>query len=348
MWLLNRAKNKNVGESNSNPASGSLSDSLLFSDDETENAAWESMRRNIKSTSFFPPSSTNANNLNFQHGPSKSASTDVGISTRNSGVSTQSMGVSATSSGVSTQNMGVSTKNSGVSTQNMGVSTKNSGVSTGVSTRSSGTSTKSFGASTNSSNQTKDTSDQSRPVEQASRTKHDIPIDISSLDEAVKTMNSFLSAQGNDGSADSMFLPTAFSSEVNGSSNVKKVSSVNVNGGAGNVTRNVSTVNKFGKTRFTEGRRRGKRIPDKNDENKREEITQENGNYQNKRRVAWSDGLNNENCIFDNRDREVENKTRDQIEKEERLKKKREEEELLKSMRLEQMRVREKRTEFRK
>ena len=308
------------------------------------------MRRNIKSTSFFPPSSTNANNLNFQHGSSKSASTDAGISTRNSGVSTQSMGVSTTSSGISTQNMGATTKNSGVSTQNIGVSTKNSGVSTGVSTRSSGTTTKSFGASTNSSNQTKDTSDQGRQYEQASRTKDDIPIDYSSLDEAVKTMNSFLSAQGNNGSADSLFLPTAFSTEVNGSSRITKISSENVNGagGAGNVTRNVSTVNKSGKTRFTEGRRRGKRTSDKNDENRSEEITQENGNYQNKSRVAWSDGLNNENCIFDNRDSKVENKTRDQIEKEERLKKKREEEELLKSMRLEQMRVREKRTEFRK
>ena len=314
------------------------------------------MRRNIKSTSFFPPSSTNANNLNFQYGPSKAVSTDIGISTRNSGVSTQSMGVSTTSSGVSTQNMGVSTKNfgvsTGVSTKNSGVSTgvstKNSGVSTGVSTRISGTSTKSFGASTDSSNQTTSTSDQSRPFEQACGTKDEIPIDISSLDKAVKTMNSYLSAQGNDGSADSLFLPTVFSSEVNGSSKIAKVSSENVNGGAGSVTRNVSSVNRPGKPRFTEGRRRGKRTPDKYDEKQREEITKENGNYKNNRRVAWSDGLNNDNCFVDNRDREVENKTRDQIEEEERLKKNREQEELLKSMRLEQMRVREKRTEFRK
>ena len=290
------------------------------------------MRRNIKSTSFFPPSSTNASNLNLQHGPSKAVTTDVGISTRNSGVSTQSMGVSTTSSGVSTQSMGVSTKNSGVST--------------GVSTRSSGTSTKSFGASTD---QTKGTSDQSRPFEQASRTtSDDFSIGISSLDAAVKTMSSFLSAQGNNGSADSMFLPTVFSNEVNGPSNVTKIPSENVNGGAGSVVRNVSSVNKPGKPRFTEGRRRGKRTPDKHDEKQREEITQENGNFKNNRRVAWSDGLNNDNCFVDNRDREVENKTLDQLEEEERLKKKREEEELLKSMRLEQMRVREKRTEFRK
>ncbi|KAL5247721.1 hypothetical protein ACHWQZ_G019565 [Mnemiopsis leidyi] len=307
------------------------------SDDETENAAWENMRRNIKSTSFFSSSSPSGNNLNeSHHGVSKSVSTEI---------STLNVGISTRNSGVSTQSTGVSTASTGVSTQSMGVSTKNSGISTGASTKSSGTSTKSFGASSDLSLKNTDTSDRSRNLKETVGKTDNISIGDIALDEAVKIMNSFLLAQDTNGSPEGLFEPTKFL-DLNDPSSV--TSPEKEDGRAEKGTGNVARLNRGENTRSTERRRRGKRTSEKDKEDQREGITQENGNS--KRRFAWSDELdnsqNNENCIV-NRDEEVENKTSQKIKEEERLKMKKQEEEMLKSQRMEQMRVREKRTEFR-
>ena len=254
------------------------------------------MRRNLKSTPFFPNS--------------KSIGTANEIDSH-SGVSTQR-------TGVSTQSTGVSTKNSEI-TNPKHMSTHNSGTS--------------------------DTLWQG----------------VSNLDAAVRTMNSYLGLGAEDMN-NSLWSPqsstesTSPEIQANGSSNGRANVSDNLNRTDESPKVSLSNLKRTANTRPKDGKRRMKRASDETNANEAERTGVTNkicaADPITKKRVAWSDVTNNNqsndnDTLKLNPAKENETKTQQQIEDEIIKKKKREEEEILKSQRLEQMRVREKRAEYR-
>ena len=247
------------------------------------------MRRNLKSTPFFPNS--------------KSIGTANEIDSH---------------SGVSTQSTGVSTKNSEI-TNPKHMSTHNSGTS--------------------------DTLWQG----------------VSNLDAAVRTMNSYLGLGAEDMN-NSLWSPqsstesTSPEIQANGSSNGRANVSDNLNRTEESPKVSLSNLKRTANTRPKDGKRRMKRTSDETNANEAEKTGVTNQNRVTdpitKKRVAWSDVTNNNQSKDNdthkqNQEEENETKTQQQIEDQIIKKKKREEEEILKSQRLEQMRVREKRAEYR-
>ena len=277
----------------------------------------------MKSTSFFPSSKSCGTDEKIDSPSTKSTSVSTGVSTQSAGVSTQSAGVSTQNTGVSTQSTGVSTQSAGVSTQNAGVSTKNAGVST----QSTGVSTQSFGTPT----------------------QNRISLNKNSGNIST-TVNSNVIIQEMNGSTRFLESSTELNTttvQTNGSAPGRATFSDNQS----NKEDLPSNLKRTARTRSKEGKRRLKRTSD--DKNDPEKASNKNNapHVINKKRVAWADVVDNnqgnENELVKQKD-DPQGKTQKQIEDEIIVKKKKEEGAILKSQRLEQMRVREKRAEYRK